>query len=302
MSTLVVIRPGALSLVQDLGRPGWSSIGVSCSGAFDRVSLALANRLVGNPEDSAAIETLLGGLSLQAQSAMTLAVTGASGPMELLRGSGSAGRWQSVDRRAPLHLMAGDRISIGNPVRGLRTYVAIRGGIDVEPVLGSRSHDQLSGLGPTVLAEGDLLPVGPQPADWSAVDFVPEPTLPTALEVIPGPHHRPETGLFRDEALDVLQSAAYLVEASSNRIGVRLRGPALPRQPGELASAPMRPGAIQVPSDGQPIILGPDAPTTGGFPVLGTLTPAAFSAIGQARPGDLLRFRVLRNRTISAAE
>lgn len=306
MTILEVLQPGPLSLIQDLGRPGWSSIGVSRSGAFDRAALALANRIVGNPENLAGIETVLGGLHLLAHAPMTVAVTGASGPVQLAPGSRRS-RAHPVDRRSPLHLQGGDRIRIGNPDRGLRTYVAIRGGLEIQPVLGSASHDTLSGLGPPRVATADLLPLGPQPAGSIIVDHVPigsapDPTAPIQLEVVPGPHHRSLDGLLPIEALEMLQGAPYRVEPSSDRIGIRLVGPTLPRQPGELPSAPMRPGAIQVPASGQPIVLGPDAPTTGGFPVLATLTPPALDAIGQARPGDLVRLRVLRHRTMTSMQ
>lgn len=290
MTALVVLQTGSLSLIQDLGRCGFASIGVSRSGAFDRDSLALANRLVGNDEGDACIESILGGLILQARSTTTLAVTGAIGPVYL--GHADDHRLHAVDRRTPCHLGPGDSIHVGPPDQGLRTYLAVRGGIAFEPVLGSRAHDMLSGLGPPPLTTGQLLHIGPEPGSAITVDHAPLRPVSGFIDVIPGPHHRSPDGLIGAQALSVLQSAEYLVEPSSNRIGVRLAGPALPRIPGELPSAPMRPGAIQVPGNGQPIVLGPDAPTTGGFPVVATLTPSGFAAIGQARPGDRVRFRV----------
>jgi len=290
MRTLEVLDPGPLSLIEDFGRPGWSAIGVSASGAFDRASLALANRLVGNPDGHAGIEAVLGGLCLQAGEAMVIAVTGAIGPVELLPATHQERGARPVDRCSPVHMAAGERIRIGMPEHGLRSYLAVRGGIALAPTLGSQSCDLLCGLGPPPLIATDLLPVGPEPDTTITVDHAPVQPIPTNLEVIPGPHHHGPDALLHPGALAVLRSGAYLVEPTSNRIGIRLRGPALPREPGELPSAPMRPGAIQVPGDGQPIVLGPDAPTTGGFPVLATLTPSALNAIGQARPGDLVRF------------
>ena len=295
MRSLAVLDTGPRSLLQDLGRPGRASIGVSISGAFDRTALALANRLVGNSEGLTCIETVLGGLRLRAGATLTLAVTGAAGPIRVDRASRSS----VADRQAPLVLERGDEIAIGMPAHGLRTYISVRGGIQAPAVLGSSSYDELSGLGPPPLSPGDVLLVGSEPATPMNVDYAPWREASRVLHAIPGPHHHGSgVHLLGEDAFEILESASYAVESSSNRIGVRLTGPALPRVPGELPSAPMRPGAIQVPGNGLPVILGPDAPTTGGFPVLATLTPSALDAIAQARPGDLVRFRILRSRTL----
>lgn len=302
MRSLAVIDAGLLSLVEDLGRPGRAAIGVGLSGAFDRAALALANRLIGNDEGSAGIEALLGGLCLKSESTLTIAVTGAAGPLEVVRGSHPRHVVLPVDRQAPLVLHPGDAIRIGMPTQGLRSYVAVRGGILAPAVLGSRSHDELSGIGPPPLTSGDVILVGPEPGTPVNVDHVPWREPQRLLDAIPGPHHRsPGMALLGDDALEILQSRTYVVDASSNRIGVRLIGSPLPRHPGELPSAPMRPGAIQIPGNGQPVVLGPDAPTTGGFPVLATLTPSSLDAIAQARPGDVLRFRISAGRTIASA-
>jgi len=284
---LIIEDPGPLSVLQDLGRPGFCAIGVSRSGAFDRGAHKLANRLVGNAEAAVTIECILGGLVLRAESAVTIAVTGARGPLVRVDGEHP----MEVDRHAPLTMGPGEALRIGMPVSGLRTYLAVRGGIQAPLTLGSAAHDQLAGLGPPPLCAGDVLDVGDSPEHAISVDFVPVPDRPDLLEVIPGPHDQADvTGLLGPDALAVLTAGTYVVQASSDRIGVRLHGPALPRIAGELPSAPMRPGAIQVPGDGQPIVLGPDAPTTGGFPVIATLTPAALDALGQVRPGDPCRF------------
>lgn len=299
MSHLIVDDPGPLSLLQDLGRPGFAAIGVSTSGAFDRGAHRLANRLVGNDETAITIETILGGLRIRVDSATTIAVTGACGPLLRIDASAAVDGQHAiaVDRNAPLTLGAGQALHVGMPIRGLRAYLAVRGGIQAPLTLGSAAHDMLSGLGTPPLRAHDVLGIGDPPARGINVDFAPLADPSARLEVIPGPHDQPGAGsprLLGAEALAVLDSGTYVVQASSDRIGVRLAGPALPRIAGELPSAPMRPGAIQVPGDGQPIVLGPDAPTTGGFPVIGTLTPVAHDALGQARPGDALRFAVLR--------
>lgn len=296
MRSLTVLATGPRSLLQDLGRPGRASSGVSISGAFDRSALALANRLVGNDDGLACIETVIGGLCLRADSTLTLAITGAVGVNRLDNRGGS----RAVDHQAPLVLKAADVLEIGAPSRGLRTYIGVRGGIQAAEVLGSRSFDELAGLGPPPLTPGETLPIGNDPGTPLIVDHVPWLPIPGLLEAIPGPHHGPDSALLGEHALDVLQANSYTVHPSSNRIGVRLIGPGLPRLTGELPSSPMRPGAIQVPGNGQPVILGPDAPTTGGFPVLATLTPTSLDAIAQARPGDLIGFRILRGRGMAS--
>lgn len=319
MRAIIVEATGPLMLIEDLGRPGMGRLGVSRSGAFDRGSLMLANRLVGNDPAAPALEILMGGARLRAGAAMTIAVTGASGPLIVhQRGGNSAVKPIAVDRWAPIALADGDVLELPLPRDGLRSYLAVRGGLEVPSVLGSCAHDVLADLGPAPVSSGDRLAIGARQTHSIKVDHVPAAPPPTTLDLIPGPHlparslnsasiDLPDTdvlatdplatGLFATDllaldALDVLTSGSYLVEPSSNRIGVRLRGQPIPRRPGELASAPMRPGAIQVPGDGQPVILGPDAPVTGGFPVIATLTAAALDAVGQARPGERLRFRV----------
>jgi biotin-dependent carboxylase-like uncharacterized protein len=267
-----IVTPGPLATVQDAGRFGYAALGVSRTGAFDRGALRLANRLVGNPDDAAAIETTLGGLQVRVIKPVTIVLTGAICP-------------GAPDWGAPLSLAAGAVVRLGTPASGLRSYLAVRGGIAVEPLLGSRSTDTLSGIGPAPLRAGDRLPVGE-----AADEFVPasaaEPSRPTALPIRFGPRD----DWFTPGARDLLVSTGWTVRAESNRIGIRLAGPALGRaREGELASEPTLPGAIQVPPDGRPILFGPDAPVTGGYPVIAVVTdldPAA-----QLRPGDVVRFR-----------
>lgn len=139
-----VVAAGARSLVQDLGRPGWAQYGVGPSGAFDRGALRLANRLVGNREDAAAVEALGGGLILRALAPVVLAVTGADGALTVTAADGAQ---RAVGRRAPVHLAPGDVLGLGHPVTGLRSYVAVRGGLAVRRTFGSASTDTLAGLG-----------------------------------------------------------------------------------------------------------------------------------------------------------
>lgn len=278
-----VLRTGVLATVQDLGRPGYAHLGVPHSGAADRPSLRLANRLVGNPEGHPALELTFGGTALRIRGGAWIALTGAPAPLLV------GGRLQGMN--APCHVPTGALVEVGVPVAGLRSYLAVRGGFWVEPVLGSRSTDLLSGLGPPPLAPGDLLPLGPVSGlSDLAVDVAPVRPLPGTpeLRILPGPR----ADWFTPEALRTLTSEPYEVTAQSNRVGVRLRGPALARvRHEELPSEGMVTGALQVPPDGQPIIFLADHPVTGGYPVIAVITTADLSQAAQLRPGTPVRFR-----------
>ncbi|MCP2328101.1 biotin-dependent carboxylase-like uncharacterized protein [Hamadaea flava] len=273
-----VLRPGLLSTIQDLGRTGLASLAVPRSGAADRTALRLANRLVGNPEGLAGIETTLLGVDLRFTEARWVAVTGALCPVRV------DGRPSTMDR--PVHIPAGGVLSLGAAAEGVRSYLAVAGGIAVEPVLGSRSTDTMSGLGPPRLAAGDLLPLGTPLGVPAEVDWAPRSPAPaTALvRLLPGP---------RDDWFELTALVEYAVDPASDRVGVRLRGPALARvRDGELPSEGMLPGAVQVPPDGQPVIMLADHPTTGGYPVVGVVHPDDLSLVAQARPGTAIRFAV----------
>lgn len=286
MTTVEVLATGPLALVQDLGRPGLAHLGVTRSGAADRASHRLGNRLVANPEDSATIEVTLGGLELRLRGgAADIAVTGAdTGPTV----DGIPFGLNSVQ-----HVRDGQRIRLRTPRAGLRSYLTIRGGIDVEPVLGSRSFDTMSRIGPAPLRPGDLLRLGMPPSRFPEVDHAPAaPVGAGRLEarVIAGPR----TDWFVDP--DALMRHEWLVSDQSDRVGLRLRGRALTiRWPDrELPSEGATRGAIQVPPNGQPVILGPDHPVTGGYPVIGVVVDADTDALAQARPGQSVRLRWVR--------
>lgn len=268
-----VLDPGALATIQDLGRSGYASSGVARSGAFDRGALRLANALVGNAADAAAIEFTLGGLWLRFTHAATVALTGAPAP--------------GLDWGAAVSLPAGAQLRFGPPGHGLRSYLAVRGGIDVPAELGSRSTDTLSGIGPRPLQAGDQVRVGAAidgPVHGAAASAV---QTASALTIVAGPR----TDWFAAEALGLLTCTSWTVGPDSNRIGLRLQGPELPRsRTGELPSEPTLPGAIQVPPDGRPIVFGPDAPVTGGYPVIAVLRRASLDGAAQLRPGDAVRF------------
>jgi len=264
-----ILEPGPLTTVQDLGRPGLAALGVPRSGAFDRAALALANRLVGNDERAAGLEITFGGLALRARGPVTVALTGAP--------------CVGLEFGAAVSLPTGAGLRLGRPATGLRSYLAVRGGLDVPPVLGSRSTDTLSGLGPVALRAGDRLPVGAARGEVSGASAAPAGGRRFAVRF------GPRDDWFVPAARELLVSAEWTVRAESDRIGLRLDGPPLERAvAGELPSEPTLPGAIQVPPDGRPIVFGPDAPVTGGYPVIAVLLD--LGAAAQLRPGDRLRF------------
>jgi biotin-dependent carboxylase-like uncharacterized protein len=273
--TLTVLATGPLTTVQDAGRPGQGALGIGRSGACDRAAARLANRLVGNDPDAAVLEATLGGLVLRADADLVVTTTGA-------RCSGA--------HNAPVTLRAGAELRLGLPDTGLRTYVAVRGGVAVEPVLGSRSTDLLSGLGPPVLSPGDVLPVGSAAGPMPGVDLAPVPDPPggeVTVRVLPGPR----ADWFASPA--ALTATAWTVTGESNRIGLRLAGdvPLERARSGELASEGMVRGALQVPPSGQPVLFLADAPVTGGYPVIGYVEDADVDRCGQLRPGQTLRLR-----------
>ncbi|MET8027321.1 biotin-dependent carboxyltransferase family protein [Streptomyces avermitilis] len=284
---LAVVRAGALTTVQDLGRPGYAHLGVPRSGALDPPAAALVNRLVGNPPEAAVLETTLNGCALRPRSAVTVAVGGA--PCAVTVG-GRPAPWG-----APVRVPGGALLDIGPAQCGVRGYVAVSGGVAVEPVLGSRSTDLLSGLGPAPLTDGTVLPLGQPVGPHARVDAVPQPGPPAelVLRVTPGPRD----DWFTAAALRTLVTRAYRVSTASNRIGLRTEGPALERsRTGELPSEGMVWGAVQVPPDGRPVVFLADHPTTGGYPVIAVVRSADLPAAAQAVPGTPVRFVAVRRR------
>ncbi len=283
MTSITVAEPGALTLIQDAGRPGLAHLGVSVSGAMDRAASALANRLVGNPESAAVLEIVLGGLRLSSDHLAWISVAGAWGEVTI------AG--MPIDPHTPTQLEPGLDLTVGPAERGIRYYLAVRGGIAVEPVLGSRSTDTLASLGPRPVQAGTRLPVGPEPESLvPAVDVVPVDPPPTGtveLELRPGPRQ----DWFTADAWSHLFENEWATSARADRTGIRLEGLPLERVwSGELPSEGMLPGAIQVSPDGAPTILGPDHPTTGGYPVIAVVTDATLDRLAQLRPGQTVRF------------
>lgn len=278
---LTVVQPGPLATVQDAGRFGQGALGIGRSGACDRAAYRLANRLVGNDDGAAVLEVTFGGLVLRAHADVILVTTGA--------------RCTGTPHNAPVTLAAGQQLALGAPVTGARTYVAVRGGVDVPSVLGSRSTDLLSGLGPAALAAGDRLPVGHSFGQMPGVDVaaVPEPEAgEVVVQVQPGPRR----DWFADEAWASLLNQHYTVTAQSNRVGLRLDGVPLERErPGELPSEGMVRGALQIPPSGTPVLFLADHPVTGGYPVVGYVVDHDVDRCGQLRTGQTLRFTTRRS-------
>ncbi|WP_428342719.1 5-oxoprolinase/urea amidolyase family protein [Mycobacterium sp.] len=283
MTALEILRTGPLALVQDLGRVGLAHLGVTRSGAADRRAHTLANRLVANPDDRATIELTMGGFAARVRGGdIDIAVTGAD--------AGAAVGSTMFGVNSIQHIRDGELIALGIPKTGLRSYLAVRGGIDVAPVLGSRSHDVLSGIGPAPLQPGDVLPIADHTERYPELDQAPVAPITNQLVelmVVPGP---------RDDWIadaDALVHTVWVASDRSDRVGMRLQGsPLAHRDPDrQLPSEGATRGAIQVPPNGLPVILGPDHPVTGGYPVIGVIADHDIDTVAQVRPGQQMRLR-----------
>ena len=313
-SGLRILSPGLQSLVQDLGRHGHGRLGVSAAGALDRSSLRRANRIVGNQPSAAVVESVAGGLRVQAVGDQVLAVTGAPvaltiAPPSDVPGAGTAGdttakhstaeddggrsgEVRQVPMATAFALLDGEVLTLGAPQRGFRTYLAVRGGVDTQPVLGSRSTDTMSGIGPAPLAAGGFIKAGKATSSNVVGNPEVQPDYPdtgvTVLDIVPGPRD----DWFDAAALDSLCSQDWTVTPRSNRVGMRLDGKPLERsRSGELASEGTVAGALQVPPEGQPVLFLADHPITGGYPVVAVVVDHQLDAAAQVPIGGRLRFR-----------
>ena len=294
--SVTVLKPGLLSTVQDAGRPGHAAIGVGRAGIMDGPAWRLANALVGNRDDEAAIECTLLGPTLRFDAQAWIALTGA--PMSARVGKRDLPTWTAC------YLPAGSVLQLGGMRMGCRSYLAVRGGFDVAPVLGSRSsdlHARLGHAGGRALRSGDVLPVGAS-ATWPAAappchavplpwgldpqpwfDFAQQP-----LALLPGSH----TAQLDEASQQRLYGSRFVISKDSNRTGSRLDGQTLQlHAPLELVSEAALPGTLQLPPSGQPIVLMAEAPVTGGYPRVGQVAAVDLPRMGQRRPGDTVCFR-----------
>jgi antagonist of KipI len=284
-----VIKPGMLTTIQDAGRWGFQDRGVPVAGPMDPVSHRLANALVGNGREAAALEVTLLGPELEFEDERLVAVAGAEFAITL--------DGKSVPYSAPFIVSAGSHLRFGERRRGARAYVAISGGIAVAPMLGSRSTHLVSAMGGAdgrALAAGDRLPLG-DPRRFEGMPLAPQPAaieLPdhhARIRVLPGP----QCDYFSDDALDALQSGLYTIGQNSDRMGFRLTGPRLKHARGaDIISDATPLGVLQVPASGQPILLMADRQTTGGYPKIATVIAADISLAGQLGPADTIQFAV----------
>lgn len=284
--TLLVEQVDGLVTVQDRGRVGYADLGVPRGGALDQPAAELANRLVGNTDDadgrgSAVLELTLARLALRSDRAVTVAVTGAQVTLV------ADGRERPFGE--PVTLAAGGLLTVEPAREGVRSYLAVAGGIAVPPVLGSRSTDTLAWVGPAVVRAGSRLPVGRPAGAPRPTDVRRSVPAPDRLRLLPGPR----LDWFAASTLERLTAAPYTVHPDSDRVGLRLLGPALTRVVAhELPSEGMVLGAVQVPPDGQPVVLLNDHPVTGGYPVVALVDRQDLSHCAQLRPGETVRFSV----------
>lgn len=284
---ITVLNPGLFTTVQDEGRFGYQAYGMPVSGAMDGYAYAMANILAGNEQGSAALEMTVYGGSFQFHQDVFVAVCGAD--MEAkLDGNPLGSCWCSF------WVFAGSRLTFGPAVNGCRTYLAVRGGIDVPPVMGSRSTYVRGGLGGfkgRPLDRGDVINIygtgsAPEPRGLPP-DFIPEYRRRQKLRVLPGP----QDDLFTLESVETFFSEPYTIGPQWDRMGCRLEGRALKHKAGaDIISDAACPGAIQVPGGGMPIILTADRQTTGGYTKIGAVIGADIMLLAQMKPGDEILF------------
>ncbi|MCF3641071.1 5-oxoprolinase/urea amidolyase family protein [Rhizobium sp. TRM95111] len=291
--TLTVRATPMPVLFQDLGRFGQAGQGVSASGVLDQDALKAANRIVGNPAGFAGLEITLGGLSFEVSGRAVIALTGAPCPITV---TSARGRRLTASVYQPISLETGDVVSLGQPLAGLRSYLAARGGFAVEPVLGSASTDTLAHVGPETVVAGTSLLIRAGTAGLASVSLneapvrdLPAPGDVVTLDIVLGPR----TDWFTETGLARLTNQAWHVTPQSNRVGIRLAGeqPLERKDNAELPSEGTATGAVQVPHSGQPVLFLADHPLTGGYPVIGAVAEYHLDLAGQIPIGARIRFR-----------
>ncbi|MBI2686524.1 MAG: biotin-dependent carboxyltransferase family protein [Acidobacteria bacterium] len=271
---ILVDNPGMFTTIQDLGRPGHGLDGVSRAGAADSQALKIGNQILGNAPNTPGLEmTLLGGTFTFPEGAQ-IALTG--------------GKPAAHQINKLIELKPGETLRVGGLETGARCYLCVRGGIDVPLVAGSASTHVLSGLGPPPLRKGDELRIGPPQGE--PIGEVTPPEYRKQIRVTEGP----QADLFDTE---IFYQSEYTVTAGSNRMGLRLEGPPLASHDSQMVTEGVPLGAIQIPANGQPIILFVDQQTTGGYPKVANVITADLPSVAQLRPHDRIRFQKTVSKT-----
>ncbi|MBB4350216.1 KipI family sensor histidine kinase inhibitor [Rhizobium cellulosilyticum] len=291
-ASIEILSIGLPILFQDLGRAGQAGQGISVSGAADRASFKAANRLVGNPANTTALEITLGGLSFRMRGQSVMALTGATMQISI---TGADGSKISGLHHTAIALDDGDVVSLGTPESGMRSYLALRGGFDIAPVLASTATDTLAQIGPAAPVAGDV--IGVQAAATGSLVAAEEPAfaMPSAtetivLDVVMGPR----TDWFSNSAVESFLTQEWSVTPQSSRVGIRLSGDALERSNhSELPSEATVRGALQVPASGQPVLFLADHPLTGGYPVIANVAGHHLDLAGQIPVGAKIRFNAV---------
>jgi biotin-dependent carboxylase-like uncharacterized protein len=282
MSSIKFSEASGFITLQDQGRIGFANIAVPTSGAFDQSAHHLGNRLVGNIPGACSIESLRGSFVFSSDSDLVIGVTGAAASVQV------NGREHEMSRA--VYVAANSTVAIKPGSAGLRTYIAIRGGISGDAVMGSHSYDELSQIGTPPIKAGDQFSIGNQVAGSISGDYFPNLTASGQAEIELEAMPAPRWSGFSNP--DLLFTSEYQVTSSVNRVGLRLTGPELSwSSQSRLASEGLITGAIQIPVDGMPLIFGPDHPTTGGYPVVAVVSRNSLNLLAQAAPGTKVRFR-----------
>ncbi|TNM63648.1 5-oxoprolinase subunit PxpB [Aliirhizobium smilacinae] len=291
-SSIEIISLGLPVLFQDLGRAGQAGQGISVSGAADRASFKVANRIVGNPANATALEITLGGVSFRMHGQGVMALTGATAAISIISVNGTK---ISAPHHTAVALDDGDVVSLGTPEAGMRSYLALRGSFYIAPVLGSAATDTLAQIGPAAPVVGDVVTIRPAAADSLVAMEEPSFAMPSAtktvvLDVVMGPR----TDWFTEAAVENFLNQEWSVTPQSSRVGIRLAGEALERaNPGELPSEATVRGALQVPASGQPVLFLADHPLTGGYPVIANVAGHHLDLAGQIPVGAKIRFNAI---------
>ncbi|MDS7594988.1 5-oxoprolinase/urea amidolyase family protein [Agrobacterium tumefaciens] len=281
------------ALFQDLGRLGQTGQGVSASGALDRSAFNAANRIVGNPVNTPSLELTLGGFSFKSSSRTVIGVAGAPCPISIRT---AAGNMIDAPPYTPVSLESGDVVTFGQPQKGMRCYLAVRGGFNVDPVLGSFATDTLAVVGPQPVTAGSVLFLNAEKSGLSSLSIDEAPAFDppqtgevVTLDVVLGPR----TDWFTEKGLDTLTGQLWQVTPQSNRVGIRLSGDVSieRKDSAELPSEGTATGAIQIPHSGQPVLFLADHPLTGGYPVIGAVAEYHLDLAGQIPVNAKIRFR-----------